>query len=184
MACEVIGVHVCGSSNDRRAVSRWPGRCAATARPAALCVGQHYPLRAFVRSPGLKPMTACTQPALADRTLIAHAFARTQLTHGTLPSAESGGRSRLVAALITAFVATATTTAAVATTAAARGPCARLYSTVCAGFVPFCAARANRSMSENRVDFHGNWRECGPICEIFVGAARHLTAAPRRRRKK
>ena len=41
----VVGVRVCVSSNDRHAASRWPGRCAAAVRPAALCVRQHYLLR-------------------------------------------------------------------------------------------------------------------------------------------
>ena len=40
-------------SQDRRAASRWPGRCAAAAWPAAPCVGRG-PLRDKVRSPALE----------------------------------------------------------------------------------------------------------------------------------
>ena len=48
----------------------WPGRCAAAARPAAICVGQHLPGRYQVRLPALE----LSRPHIHARPMHIHAW--------------------------------------------------------------------------------------------------------------
>ena len=137
-ACRARVLSVCSQGRLALRPARcWPGRCAAAARPAALCVGQHLPGRYQVRLPALE----LSRPHIHARPMHIHAW-------------PSHYRSPLLTLLSRALSQRLASVSDVSSGSGSDGTAARglcVWSSVCV--CALWAARASDSARENRAQF-------------------------------